>query len=375
MSALTRVTARRIGIASALGAFLVGFAPLVPAAEAVDTPTEVASVTVSRTLIETSGFATVPLRIEVGLRDAEGVSEGPSDYDYDIQHDPAAIFTWQGTGAAPFKFGVGLRLTSGTAQDGVWAGTLPVPAVANGSWRLEQIVVDSCGVSCGGTPPTVVPVPTDKQVTVTVHGTRIPRLSVGVSQDPLPYGSTPTYKGRLTADGVGLAGVVLQWGVDTECVEGASRLPAGRATTTNANGYYAYSAHDILCVRIFGTERSPGPRIVHVERFIYFPKLYPAVRLHLAVATVAAGSSVGADGAVYPALPACRVQLQRRLATGWQTVATAPVRTSGRYSLSFTAEPRGRWAYRTLVPAGTPDCNVGSRLVSGSSSVRWLTVT
>lgn len=151
----------------------------------------VTSVRLSTSRIVVSGVATAPLTVEVGFRQ-ESTAQFPPEPSRVVLY-PAEL---RDPLPPPARLGATARLISvvmmrvtGTATDGTWRGTVPIPSSLNGRWRVGCVMLPVVPPGHGGiclTPSAA------QRPTLVVVGTHRPRLTMQISPTRVP----PPYTGN-----------------------------------------------------------------------------------------------------------------------------------------------------------------------------------
>lgn len=328
------------------------------AADWVDEPTFTATgVTVDKRTVRVSAFdvATVTVTVTGGF-------SGPRD-GRDLW---VSVPRPANPRAHPFRQDLRLRLVGGTQSQGRWQGSLRLPSTADGTWTLSHVYPweecrdDVVGGACKGTPV--------DWGTITVTGRHIPKLSAWVRPKPLAV-SRPAYEVRgLVLDSQTnrpfrvKAPVELLF--DTGC--GADTLTgAGHSAVTRSDGSFTIVVKNSLTSAIDSGNPVPYPKgYRHCVKLgrpgVAKPStivnstdvgmvLQPSVTARPVATSVRLGRTVRVDGRAQD--PHQKVFLQQKVGrTRWRTVATVPLRLSGRFTLYAKPTAKGRTYYRATQP-------------------------
>jgi hypothetical protein len=331
-SSKAREPRRLVGAATALALLVLGTTSA-PGASAAEPELTVSSVTVSRAAVTVSGVNTVRVDVQV-TANVPSASATTKLMVYLERQGPG--------GSLANLYAVNLPRTSGTGDDGVWAGPLWVPSTANGPFKVTAV---SEWFDDLGSQGMVVPTPYDGPA-LQVTGVHQPVVSATTSPNPVPAGASYFIVGRVldAATGQPYASTVgLEIGVDNTCVESA-----GVSLRTNTSGTFALrlppSAFGALnCAFI----RTAGVVVAGVGFFARRPGDLSAAPTR---ASTPAGSVVTVEGRARNAA-LCPVVLQRlQGATQWRGVSLARVRASGRLTLQAPLGARGAYTYRVHLP-------------------------
>ena len=345
-----------------------------PAAHASDTsPPQLVEIQLSQSTVPVAGLDVVNVDVRVHLTDDTGVvTTAPSGTE---SHTPLIQLIRTGTpgyyaDAPEDQSQPTLTLTSGTAQDGWWTGTLHVTSQWNGPWDVDLVVAYDAAQNRLG----VDPRQTGQDQNLSVTGTHIPTISMGWTPRPARCCVGVTVKGRLTfADtGVPLPNRKLALGfgggrhgfsptsLDCEGLD-TGRLGGAATITTDANGYYSYAVPGSWvqggskeCIA-FGPQLSGNA--VHfyatplwATRTGRAPHLWGVTAVP-AAHQVALGKTVDVNGTLRPFC--CGwveyVALQRLVSGQWRTVTYSRVRPSARYTAVAQPPTCGNHRYRAIV--------------------------
>ncbi|MBG0561469.1 hypothetical protein [Actinoplanes aureus] len=333
-------------IATALALSLLPAAPASAAPAADTTPPQVHSITFARSSVTVSGLQTELVGVRVRLTDDTGVQ--PISYSPSVE----LASPWLKFSASPNSY-VLLRLAEGTAQDGIWTGTIPVTSAWNGTiqaigiYAKDQTYENALDVD----PRTVVDTPS-----LRVRSSNRPAVDMTFSPEPRPAGKPVTQRIRAwnTTTGKPWANLPLKLSFDNGCVE-----PGGVVSVrTRADGTYqrklsAWQAPMLQCVWVQGVNQPTmwfpmtviASDVAHVRTQRYSVSATPAAK------SVRAGKSVKVNGKVSPLHKGKWVQLQRRFAgKKWRMVNTAQVRADGRYTVAATPKGKATYSYRVYAP-------------------------
>jgi len=306
------------------------------------TPPSLVSISFSPATVTVSGLNTVPVTIRVRLTDDTGVVEtkdeaGAVEDAPRIDVQGIEVEYWAPNALEPIYRVPPLKLTSGTAKDGIWSTVVNIPSTYNGVHHATAVEAqDAAGNRLAVDPRTKGIDPT-----LTVFGHNRPRFSVGFSPDPVRgYGPARiAIKGRATYSGTGLPITHLQLILD--CGWGALVRTDSRGYYSITDTYYPGGATYALSLQIGETRAicrvTNGPRIQFV------------VSAAAARNPIRLGQSVEIKGNVVPPAGG-QVHLQRLVSKKWRTVNHATVRSSGRYVLIAEPPTIGNHRYRVYKP-------------------------
>jgi hypothetical protein len=360
-----------------------------PAHASTDTsPPQVLDIQLSPTTFAVSGLATKLLTVQVHLTDSgSGILYGQS-----VSCDSPDIVIQRVSGhstggpLSPEESTIMvLRLVSGTDNDGIWQGTLPVPSTYDGTWQ----VVNACVADNAGNETNEDPRQHGITRSFTVTGSRQPMVSApAFAPDPLRRGDTSlTVSGSVTdsATGAGLPNVKLGIGNDNTC---GGDLYFGHTVTTSAGGRWSYviqnpepTGFNNECPTLTGPNGSdinfypePGP---DEAALVGFTNGYPRVQTvflsaHPASTSVHHGTNDDVTGSVWPGGAGGRAILQRLVSGSWHNVNQALVRSSGRFTVVATPPAVGTNTYRVVRPSD--QCVAGRCRFVGSVS-QTFTIT
>lgn len=354
---------RRAGVLALTVAAIAGALPTVtasaaPAAAAADTTApQVVDVQLSRARVAVAGLNLVPVTVRVRLTDDTGVR--PS---WSVNHGRRTpLISLSRVSAPHFPESADLHLTSGTATDGVWSATVHVPSTWHGTWQVTEVQAYDLAnnrldvdPSTGGSAPKLE-----------VTGVHQPALTMSFSPNPVVGDGPVTVRGRAYYKDTGapIARRRIFLGDDNVCAEGRNTANI----VTDARGYYSRrypkgNAGAIFCVGIL----KPSA-VADASSYIVARSNFPRVKYKVAAAaartSVRAGRNVAVTGSVSPAAQPLRAKLQRIVGRTWRTVGDAPVRSSGRFTLTATPPTVGTHTYRVHMPGD------GDRRVGGQSKV------
>jgi hypothetical protein len=310
------------------------------AANALDTaPPTLVDVEVSPDAVSVSGLDLAPVTVRVHLTDESGVNGDRS------------VYAWleRVSGGPKLSELVLLRITSGTARDGVWAGTARVPSTWDGSWSVSMV----SAVDTAGNASEVDPRASTIVARLAVTGTHRPALTMRFRPDPVVGAEPVTVEGRVHyADtGVGIPEVDLFIGLDNECVEYTPRANArtndrGEYSYTFANGEANFALHCVGILRPSSGADVPAYIVSRAE----CPRVKPTVTATANRTSVRAGGRVTVTARVAPVYGT--PQLQRRDGGAWRTVATATFTgPPGKVKVTLVDNPprAGTYEYRVRV--------------------------
>ncbi|GLW33466.1 hypothetical protein [Actinoplanes regularis] len=320
------------------------------AAPAADTaPPQLHSITFDRSSVAVSGLQTQFVGVRVRLTDETGVQP----IDYQAGQELASPYLRFNASLNSFVL---LRLAEGTAQDGIWTGSIPVTSAWSGKiepvgiYAMDQTLTPANTLNVD--PRTVVDTPG-----IQVQSSHRPMIDMTFSPEPLPKGKPVVQKIRAwdATTGKPWPNLSFKLSMDNGCVEPGSVWTA----RTGANGTYqrtlsAANAQWLQCAWVPGVNQptmpEPPTKIAsdggHVRTERYSVNATPAAK------SVKAGTNVNINGGIKPNYVKGKlVQLQRLYADKtWRKVGTATVRASGRFTLVATPPGRATYSYRVYAP-------------------------
>ncbi|MFI5099407.1 MAG: hypothetical protein ACHQE5_02665 [Actinomycetes bacterium] len=201
-------------------------------------------------------------------------------------------------------------------------------------------------------------------------------MSVGYVPNPLPFGqSSGVVKGRVVdADtGLGMPGVTVGYGSDTNCVQFPPDAPSGFQvrSVTNSSGYYpALPSADLTglnCAGILGTVTHNSDGYSTYVTFVTFHALrQPRVTATPSTSRAGVGTAVAVNGQVFGGVAGCKVYVQQlHGSTQWLNVSSGAVRTSLRWSATAPLTVRGMNIFRAVEPV----CGALAQAISASFRV------
>ncbi|MEU4566451.1 hypothetical protein [Micromonospora sp. NPDC023956] len=330
-------------LAAAVPAAPAGLAAPPPAAVADTAPPVLGDVTVTPDAVAVSGLDLVPVTVAVRLTDESGVIEIGDG----IGATSPFVILERVSGGTKYTDGAELRLTSGTAQDGVWSATIQVPSTWSGRWAVSRVrAVDGQGRELD-----VDPRGSGPAAEFTVKGTHVPAVSMQFVPDPLVGDGRLTLKGRFYYQdtGKGIPHQPIFFGYDNQCVEHPS--PANGSTAADGTFSKVYPKGDghLRCVGILRPSN-----IVTAPAFIVatsgHPRVKPVVTASADRTAVPPGTKVTFTGTVAP-WSVTNVQLQEKVDGAWRTVAEGSVGDASRFSLAVTPKGTGAHHYRVTAPS------------------------
>jgi hypothetical protein len=253
-----------------------------------------------------------------------------------------------------------LNRVSGTDDDGVWQGSMPMAAVFDGTWQAGDI----CGQQSGG--GQFFFDPRDQGITspLTVAGTHQPLLTMGFSPQPLHRGDALTVYGTVvdTATGHGMPGAPVVIGTSSnDCGLGRLGTVVVQTTSTARYSYVDDATAPGLGYELCSTMILPSAQPIgsypgrefddHNQVVARITSQHPRVQfailsVHPGSKQVVHGTNVEINGSIWPGVTYGRVLLQRLISGSWHTVNSAGVRESGRYTIVATPPTAGTWTYR-----------------------------
>jgi hypothetical protein len=332
------------------------------------------------------GFSvlTVDLSLTSSAPLPDTLAEGVVGESFVVRAQPASgSRTWVGPGeAVPDHLGwTDLQRVAGTSTAGTWRATVEVSPAWSGTWLVTDVadvgtptVGDSIDVSdrgllldLGAVAPGWKAVPAPAPVKV-VTGTEpwVPRARV-----------------TDRATGAGIAAAWLDYNFYAEpTLSPAPRMPAAaRLPRADGSGYLALSPRPVVF-----QDGEQSRNVIHVyagrgSRGYSWEAgtvLWPQVKWQANQRFSTSGRTVTASGNAWPApavYPAANptVRLQQLVGRTWRTVASATVRSNGRYTIVWTAPTAGQQVVRVYKPGGATPGPV--HLTSTGSTLAAATVT
>lgn len=290
-----------------------------PASAAADTaPPVLADVTISPDTVQVAGVDLVPVTVRVRMTDESGVIESGEMGGGTLP----ALTLQRVSGSGQSLEGAALKLSSGTAQDGVWSATIHVPSTWDGRWEVSQIRADDAA----GNQLSIDPREAGKVAAVDVTGTHQPAVTMQFTPDPLVGDGPLTVQGRFYFKDTdkGIPNQPIFFGADNICVEYGAE-PNG---TTRADGTFSktYPKGDafLRCVGILRPASSAfQPAFIVVTSG--HPRVKPAVTATASRTSVTAGTKVTISGTVMPYGVSTTVQVQQLRNSSWRTLGSAQV--------------------------------------------------
>lgn len=322
---------------------------LIPAAPAVaaraddpDAPV-VRSIALSQSSVTVSGLQTVLVTVTARLTDQTGVDAGPKYDGIGLSYWTPAI--WFGPDPAF------LQLASGTPQDGIWTGQMPVTSRWSGTYPPTSMVLeDTANNESRIDPTTVISTPS-----ISVQSSHRPAVKMSFSPDPATPGTSVTQYISVTDSETGapVSYAPLRLAFDNQCVEST-----GEPARTGLFGTYqrvltgAESTPGGYCAWVAGDDSFRNveypTKIAAVNRSIRFRYVVTAAP---ARTWVPAGTNVKVTGTAKPGAGYKTLQLQRLSGGTWVTVNTTTVDPNGRYTVLATPPRRATFSYRVHAPA------------------------
>lgn len=246
---------------------------------------------------------------------------------------------------------------SGTDTDGVWDfGPFAEPNPF-GSWALHRVHLVS---SDGDTVDLYPSLPTFK--TISRYGAFYHAQPASDAQTVVAYGRSVTIAGKLQwfFDGVGHPiprVTVTFW----EKVPAVPTFPDGDETklgtaTTDANGSFTFRyvpKHNAFRIYFVAPEGTTPNGFRYLDSIGWTGRIWAQLEVNLWAHSPSApvGTVIPLNGNVLPNHAGQYVYLQRWTRTGWKTVSSAPIRSSGRWTLTAQPPVRGVSKYRVDKPS------------------------
>jgi len=183
-----------------------------------------------------------------------------------------------------------------------------------------------------------------------------PSLSLSSTANPVGAGATVTFSGTLAGTGVGVRSVALQ--IEPYPYTGGFQQ-VGASELTSASGSFSFSLAGVsvnTMVRAVTVDGSPA-----LVSAAILERVFVRVSVHIS----RHGRSIRISGLIAPAGAPVAIQIQRRVAGRWRTVArtsTHPISTTlAAYARTIAHPHRGRYRVLAVVRGGS--------LLSGRSRV------
>lgn len=331
-------------VVAALVLTLLPAAPALAAPAADTTPPEVHSITFAKSSTTVSGVTTELVEVKVRMTDDSGVL--PTDYEAGrLLASPYLTLNTE------YNRFVLLRLASGTAQDGIWSGSLPVTSAWSGAVTATHLYAQAEDSILDIDPHTAVDVPT-----LQVTSSHRPALDITYTPEPLPTAQPFVEHVRAwdTTTGLPWPNLSIRLSDDNGCVEPGNLIVA----KTGADGTYQRKLTSDgwgvgHCAWVPGTNQPnmPEPRTMIAADGGSVRRTRFAVGATPAATSAKAGTDVDVNGNVTPLVKGKVLQLQRLYpGNAWRTVSTGRVRDSGRYTLVATPPGKATYSYRVYAP-------------------------
>jgi hypothetical protein len=349
-----------------------------PVAAADTQPPELVSVQLSSSSVSVAGLDHATVTVSVHLRDDTGVVERTAP-EGDLPTPLVSLS--RVTAAESFFFGTEdtryLHLPPAEdPADGTWTADFLIPANYHGTWRVSGVLA----LDDAGNQLAVDPQSQGINATVDVIGSHRPWATIGFSPQPVAGNRPLTAKGRVFYRDTGgpVANRQVVMGAGEGCIN--TLILGGATATTDANGYYAHaypvglSPYQPACIFVIDptTATFDSALVARIVARAAVPTVQFVVGASLEDNQISLGAQARILGNVVPN-PQFQgiafVRLQRLIGRTWQTIATAHVRASGRYTFVLRPGSRGQFRYRVYKPG----CCDG-RLLGGVSRTLTLTV-
>lgn len=312
-----------------------------PAQADPDPRLQVTNVTLDRKTVAVSGLNTVAAHLTVtgGYNSAE-----PGDANI-----PLTVWfkRTSGSGALTYLFSTDLPRTSGTTQNGVWAGPVNVPSTANGTVQVIGVTTGPFA-SRQFQPMPADPTPFNGPPLV-VTGLHQPKVTAKVTPPAVPFGSGFSVTWAVTDASTGKpygTRIRVFLGTDNQCVEDAGGFTV--LTSTGGLVTHAYPASAADAVNCLQVKNPPG-EIIGLGIGVARPGIVSAAP---SATSAKVGAIVPVNGSVQGAPNPCKVVLQRLYgATQWRGVSVGVVRASGRFTVNAQPAYKGLIPYRVYFPA------------------------
>ncbi|GAA0574409.1 hypothetical protein GCM10009534_05400 [Kribbella sandramycini] len=320
-----------LGAVPLVGAVLTG---LPAAAGPVAWGLQVQSVELNKASVAVAGLNTVPVTIVVKATYDEGK---PGQ----VMHaELNADDTYPGTQV----FSEPLTLIAGSGTDGTWRGTVNVPSTANGKFVVSKVRAGAWDPKVQSPDMGFV-----ENVSMTVKGVHIPKITHQVDQDPVPFGKPYKITWRVTDSATGKPyGTKLKVmsfkGVT--CLETKGLKSPVHTNTAGALvvSYQPKDADSLNCLLLPGTQAPIDSRVIAPNR----PGVVSATP---AKTSAKVGTSVDVKGNVLGLNMDCSVYLQKlHGASQWRSLRSTKLGQSGRYTLQAQPTAKGKGTYRVQFP-------------------------
>ncbi|RKS80275.1 hypothetical protein CLV35_0701 [Motilibacter peucedani] len=351
MRSAPRSVVALIAVVLALVAGLLVPGPADALGPATGTETQLVALTVtpSRTSLVGAQLATVTVTAHLVDPDPGGVKTGTATVGADMGATCPCVALGETTAAPQFSplRVVSLRLSSGTANDGVWQGTTFLGAGNAGRWTANRIIAGDLrtwGLMWSDWVDLDRMVPAEPQFVL--QGRDWPVLSIRLPTRTVPVGTSYVVSGAASSSAthrpVPRLRLALKRG---DC--GSSDMGGGtfvRWVRTDAHGRWSASVRDAdygWCVR-FG--ESPGA----VNAASYAQATGVVVRARVTTSrtrvTTRLGKAFRLTGTYAPVNDG--VQVDERVGRSWKFAADRIDTRAGRYTATVTPHRRGRLVYR-----------------------------
>ncbi|WBB78937.1 hypothetical protein O7606_22510 [Micromonospora sp. WMMD882] len=347
------LTASLCAAVGAIGAPTALAAPVARAA-ADTAPPVIADLTVTPDDVGVSGVDLVPVTVAVRLTDESGVIEAG-----EMDGVATPLLGLRRVEGGERNEGVELKLTSGTAKDGVWSATVHVPSTWDGRWEVGQVIAEDSARNR----LEVDPRDAGTTVSLEVTGAHQPAVTMELTPDPLVGDGPLTVKGRFydKDTGKGLPNQPIFFGHDNVCVE----QPGTPNGVTAADGTFSrvYPVGDIY-LRCVGILRPTNIGIVpaYIVVTSAHPRFRPTITASADRTTVQPGTKVTFTGTVKPS-GLSTVELQQLKDGKWQKVTSGQLDDRSRFTLTVTPKATGEHSYRVARPSDDPELVGASKTI------------
>ncbi len=334
--------------------------PTATGQDAADPNFTVQSVSLGRSSVAVAGLNVV--KVPVTLR-----ATYVDDPDASPQQDATVILSRTSRDGTQIPgLSAAVRRTSTGSAPATWTGVLLVPSTAHGAFTVTGVLPRRSDLNDGmdHTQPTPYAGPA-----FNVTGTHQPRMTARILPDPFRRRVDSTYRflGRVvdadTRAPYRHAVTVRLW-IDASCPGGVK--PASCTTSSTSDGRFVFTVRNnsslpagyqfidmtqVAYLQSMTTDILRQPEII--SRVGALLRRQAAVSARPSTVSIATGRSFTVDGRAWEVPEQHRVAIQKlRGSTQWRTVATGPVRASGRYTVAVPTSVRGRGVYRAYVAGG-----------------------
>lgn len=326
-------------------------------ATAADPPGQVLSVTVDAGPFSVDGFAGQAQSTITAVVDEPSFTIGDA-YSVECTYTGVKAVLERTSGGPHDTAAVDLPRVSGSGSVGRYSAPWRIASTRNGTWTLTRL--EWCdGWAVTSVDPRVSPGVTR---TITVVGTHVPTTSVTRIPTTTAYGGKQsaryTYR---TSTGAPIVGATVLSGTEYACMDPMPPSPGGHrwgdvTLRTDAAGQVTVPLLDLMtCVSLLGPPAVAGDlstRALVREDWPIRREFYRWVSAVPTATAVRVNRTLTVLGSASPTVGVVRLQLL--VGRTWRTVASARIRTSGRYTVYALVTTLGRNHYRVVALNGAP---------------------